>query len=79
METTVTAKGQIVIPSSIRRRLGITEGTRIHVEENGKEIILRPITRDHVHSLRGKFRGKGLMKALMAEKKRERESRENQI
>jgi AbrB family looped-hinge helix DNA binding protein len=73
METTATAKGQIVIPSSIRRRLGIKEGTRIQIEESGNEIILKPITREYVHSLRGKFRGKGLMKALMAEKKRERE------
>jgi AbrB family looped-hinge helix DNA binding protein len=55
METTATAKGQIVIPSSIRRRLGIKEGTRIQIEENGKEIILKPITRDYVHSLRENF------------------------
>jgi AbrB family looped-hinge helix DNA binding protein len=73
METTATAKGQIVIPASIRRRLGIKEGPRIKIEEKGKEIILKPITREYVHSLRGRFRGKGLMKALMAEKKRERE------
>jgi AbrB family looped-hinge helix DNA binding protein len=73
METKATAKGQIVIPSAIRRRLGIKEGTRIQIEEKGNEIILRPITRDYVHSLRGKFRGKGLLKALTSEKKRERE------
>ena len=75
METTATSKGQIVIPSSIRRKLGIKEGTRIQIElkEEEKEIVLKPITRDYIHSLRGKFRGKGLMKALMAEKKRERE------
>jgi len=73
METTATSKGQIVIPSSIRRRLGIKEGTRIKIEEKGNEIILKPITREYVHSLRGKLRGKGLMKALMAKKKRERE------
>lgn len=73
METTATAKGQIVIPSSIRRRLGIKEGTRIKIEEKGNEIILKPITREYVHSMRGKLRGKGLMKALLAEKKRERE------
>ena len=72
METTVTSKGQIVIPSSIRRRLGIKEGTRIKIEESGNEIILKPITREYVHSLRGKFHGKGLLKALMAEKKREK-------
>ena len=32
-----------------------------------------PPSRELIHSLRGKFRGKGLMNALMAEKKRERE------
>ena len=74
METTATSKGQIVIPSSIRRKFGIKEGTRIQIEVNEKtnQIILKPITREYVHSLRGKFRGKGLLKALMAEKKRER-------
>jgi AbrB family looped-hinge helix DNA binding protein len=75
METTATSKGQIVIPSSIRRKFGIKEGTRIQIEVNEKanQIILRPITREYVHSLRGRFRGKGLLKALMAEKKRERD------
>lgn len=75
METTATSKGQIVIPSSIRRKFGITEGTRIQINVNDDEteIILKPITREYVHSLRGKFKGKGLLKALMAEKKREKE------
>ncbi|HUS13139.1 MAG TPA: AbrB/MazE/SpoVT family DNA-binding domain-containing protein [Pyrinomonadaceae bacterium] len=75
METTATSKGQIVIPSSIRRKFGIKEGTRIEIEvdESAKEIILKPITREYVHSLRGKFRGKGLLKALMSEKEKERE------
>jgi AbrB family looped-hinge helix DNA binding protein len=75
VETTATSKGQIVIPSSLRRKLGIKEGTRIQIEfdEEAGEIILKPITREFVHSLRGKFKGKGLLKALMSEKKRERE------
>jgi AbrB family looped-hinge helix DNA binding protein len=75
METTATIKGQIVIPAAIRKRLGIKEGTRIHVEmnEEDNEIILTPITREYIHGLRGKFKGKGLMKELMAEKARERE------
>ena len=75
METTATSKGQIVIPSSIRRKLGIKDGTRIQIEVDDKaqKIILKPITREYIHSLRGKYRGKGLTKALMADKKRERE------
>jgi AbrB family looped-hinge helix DNA binding protein len=75
METYATVKGQIVIPSSVRRKLGIKQGTRIEIEvdEDGQRIILTPITREYVHSLRGKYKGKGLLKALMAEKQRERE------
>ena len=75
METYATVKGQIVIPSSVRRKLGIKEGTRIQidVDEDAQRIILTPITREYVHSLRGKYKGKGLLKALMAEKQREKE------
>lgn len=74
METTATSKGQIVIPSAMRRKLGIKKGTRIQIELNeaAKEIVLKPITREYVHSLRGKYKGKGLLKELMAEKQRER-------
>ena len=71
METYATAKGQVVIPSKVRRRFGIKEGTRIQIEmdEKANRIILTPITREYIHSLRGKYRGRGLLKALMAEKK----------
>jgi AbrB family looped-hinge helix DNA binding protein len=74
METTATTKGQVVIPSSIRRKLGIKTGTRIQVEldENNGQIILKPITREYIHSLRGRFKGKGLLKELAEEKEREK-------
>ncbi len=75
METIVTSKGQVVIPSKIRRKLGVREGTylQIDVDEQTKKIIMTPITREYIHSLRGKYKGRGLMKALMAEKQREKE------
>jgi len=74
-ETVATSKGQVVIPSKIRRQLGIKEGTylQIDVDEVNKRLILTPVTREYVHSLRGKYKGKGLMKAFMADKKREKE------
>lgn len=74
METTATSKGQIVIPASIRRKFEIKEGTRIQIEvdEKAHEIILKPITRQFIRSLRGKYKGEGLMEELMAEKRRER-------
>jgi AbrB family looped-hinge helix DNA binding protein len=75
METIATTKGQIVIPSKIRSRLNIKEGTRIQIEVNERDqsLTLTPITRQYVHLIRGKHKGRGLLKALMAEKKKERE------
>lgn len=75
MDTYMTIKGQIVIPSKIRRKLGMTEGTRIQVDvdDQSHKIILTPITREYIQSMRGKYKGKGLLKALAAEKKREKE------
>ncbi len=70
METKATSKGQITIPPEVRQQLGIKDGTHLRVEVNdAKQIILTPVTREFVRSLRGKYKGKGLMKALMEEKK----------
>ena len=75
METYMTVKGQIVIPSKVRRRLGMKKGTRVQVDvdEDTQRIILTPITRDYIEGLRGRYKGKGLLNALAAEKLRERE------
>ncbi len=75
MKTSITSKGQVVIPSAIRRRFGIKEGTRfsLEIDEVAGRIILIPITKEYVEAQRGRLRGKGLLKALAAEKKRERE------
>ena len=81
METTATTKGQVVIPSSVRRKLGIKTGTRIQVEvdEANSQIILTPITREYIHSLRGKFRGAGLLEELEASRERDRDREENKF
>ena len=75
MDSYMSVKGQIVIPSKIRRKFGIKEGTRVQVEvdEQGHRIILTPVTPTYVQSLRGKYKGKRLLTALAAEKKREKE------
>ena len=72
METVATSRGRVVIPSKIRQQLGIQEGThfQVKVDDENKKIILTPVTREYVDGLRGKYKGKGLMKALMAEKER---------
>lgn len=75
METYSSEKGQVIIPAAIRRQLAIKKGTRfqIEVDERSNKIVLTPITREFIQSLHGKYKGKGLLKALAAEKKVERE------
>ena len=70
MDSYMTVKGQIVIPSKIRRKFGIKEGTRVRidVDEQAHRIILTLITRDYIQKLRGKYKGNGLLAALAAEK-----------
>lgn len=42
MIATISSKGQIVIPSSIRRRFGLQAGDQMVTEANEEQIILRP-------------------------------------
>ena len=52
----VTSKGQLVVPSGLRRRYGIRPGTRVNfVEEDGR-IIFQPVTRDYIRTFRGRFK-----------------------
>ncbi|MBX7151225.1 AbrB/MazE/SpoVT family DNA-binding domain-containing protein [bacterium] len=70
----VTTKGQVVIPSKLRKKYGIKNGTMIHFIESEGEIRLVPITKELIHKNIGMLGTKGrLLKALMEDKKRERE------
>lgn len=42
--TTVSSKGQLVIPAAIREALGIEAGTRVAIRLVGGELVLRPAT-----------------------------------
>lgn len=42
METTLSSKGQVVIPASIREKMGMTPGTKIQVKCDGGTVILKP-------------------------------------
>jgi len=67
------AKGQVVIPRRLRLEFEIEEGTRATVMATPEGILLRPITRAYVKSLRGSLRGTKAMETFLAERKRERE------
>jgi AbrB family looped-hinge helix DNA binding protein len=71
---TVTSKGQLVIPSKLRKKFGIRKGTRVSVTEEGNHLVLQPITPEYLDSLRGILKGDGsAMKFLLEERKRDRQ------
>ena len=41
--TRVSAKGQVVIPGSIRANLGIRSGTKLAVLTDGENILMKPM------------------------------------
>ena len=66
-------KGQVVIPRRLRREFEIEEGTRAYVEATPEGILIKPVTTKFIRSLRGSLKGKGVMKAMMEDRKKERE------
>lgn len=74
METgIVTIKGQVVIPSRIRRRLGIKKGTKVCFIERNEDVVIRPLTKDFFEKMAGilKTRGK-LTRSLLETRKHDR-------
>ena len=63
----VTTKGQLVVPSRIRRRFGIKPGTRVNFVEEGDRIIFQPVTREYIRSFRGMFKLKPGEKSAVQE------------
>jgi AbrB family looped-hinge helix DNA binding protein len=71
--TTVSTKGQFVIPSEMRESLGIKPGMRIAVCQEGSRIILEPVSEQLVDRTRGIFAGKA---SLSSELKRQRRQKD---
>jgi len=73
-KSVVTVKGQVVIPSRLRRKFGIKKGTQVYLYDRDGEIIIKPITDEYIQSMAGITRTKGrLLKVLKEEKEKERE------
>jgi AbrB family looped-hinge helix DNA binding protein len=80
---TVSSKGQLVIPASIREELGITPGTKVALSVEGNRVIVEPDTVEakirRLHELRGITAGYPSGTDLLLEERRlerERELRE---
>ncbi len=66
-----------MIPTSIRRQLGITAHTRIQIEVDEKEnrIILTPVTRARMQKLFGIYKDTNLLGTVAEDKAKERAQR----
>ena len=75
METsTVTTKGQVLIPSKFRKKFGIKAKNIVAFVELNGELVIRPLDKAYFERFAGILSGKGdVLKALMDEKKLERE------
>jgi AbrB family looped-hinge helix DNA binding protein len=76
--TTVSSKGQIVIPRALREKYRLTSGTRLEVAESSEGLVLAPLkqTRSSRHergwrALRGAAKRTNALKEHLAEHRRE--------
>ena len=72
LKSKVTSKGQIVIPKKIREKYGISPSTSIHWVEKEEGVLMVPDSEDPIIAARGMFKGSGILKAYLEEKKREK-------
>jgi AbrB family looped-hinge helix DNA binding protein len=76
--TTVSSKGQVVIPRHLREKHRLTSGVRLQINETDEGLVLSPIRRARPsarqvgwRSLRGSAKGTDALKEHLAEHRRE--------
>lgn len=72
--TTVSSKGQIILPSEFRKKINLEKGTKLMVEIECDKIILTPVKREFFENLAGSLsspKGK-LLSSLISEKEKEK-------
>ena len=73
MVTTMTRRGQTVVPAEIRRRFHIQSNAKLEWMTDGDSIRVIPLPADSIRGARGIAKGTGLMKAFMETRKQERD------
>ncbi len=73
MDSTITTKGQVVIPAPFRKKFGLTPGKKVHFEEMDGQLVLSVVDIGMIDALRGSFSESDLLGDLAALRKEERE------
>jgi AbrB family looped-hinge helix DNA binding protein len=72
MQTSVTKRGQTVIPAPIRKRYHIQPGDHLVWLDDGQTIKVIPIPADAIHALRGCGQGEPLVERLLTTRNEDR-------
>jgi AbrB family looped-hinge helix DNA binding protein len=79
-ESTMTSKGQIVVPAKLRRRYGLKPGTKVHFIEKDNEILFQPVTKEYIRSMHGMLKSETpVTKELLRERAKDREREEAKL
>lgn len=71
--STVTKKGQVVIPAPLRRKLGFEQGTKVVIVEADGGVEVRPLDEAYFEQFAGVLSGEGrATQALLDERKQEK-------
>jgi AbrB family looped-hinge helix DNA binding protein len=73
--TTLSTKGQIIIPVAIREQLKLSVGTKLSIQRDGQTLILRPITPEFIDSLCGSTKDLSELRDAMHRNEDEHEER----
>ncbi len=65
--TSLSVKGQIVIPKALREALGLGPGDKFVVLREGDTIILKPLKKNVAAALYGRYQGLDLLSDLEEE------------
>ncbi len=80
METTVSAKGWVVIPAEYRAKYGLKPGTRVSIVDYGGILSIVRVPDDPIRAARGMLKGKkSLTNELLEEHRKERQHYERKL
>ena len=71
--TSLSVKGQVVIPKALREALGLRPGDKFVVTSEGDAVVLRPVRENLIDRLFGKYADLDLWGDLRESRRRERE------
>lgn len=70
MRSTITSRGQTVVPASIRHQFNLGPSDRLEWVVDGKQILVFPVHQDPINAFRGRGKGGGTQR-LLAERKKD--------